>query len=155
MAWCHWQSWCKYCCNWNWMCYFTIYCNMPPHCTRVKLTNPEALRLTEAMTKYYTLIETCSQCIRTLLNKSQLYKEEVKKWQRHSEFYWPSWGDKAARERFFSAVDKACKTESRAPERCVLNSLLWCPSQYVSSQVAISSFLCVQLRFRLLLTRIL
>ncbi|KAM6496649.1 hypothetical protein JOM56_007122, partial [Amanita muscaria] len=93
---------------------------MPPRCTRIKSTNPEALRLTEAMTKYYILIETCSQCVRTLPNKSQLYKEAVEKWQRRSEFYRPSRGDEAARGRFFSAVDEACKTESRAPENCYL-----------------------------------
>lgn len=92
---------------------------MPPCRTRVKSTNPEALRLTEAMTKYYILIETCSQCVRTLPNKSQLYKEAVEKWQRRSE-YRPSRGNEAARGRFFSAVDEACKTESRAPENCYL-----------------------------------
>ncbi|KAF8350199.1 hypothetical protein F5887DRAFT_944253, partial [Amanita rubescens] len=86
----------------------------------VKSTNPEVLRLTEALTKYYILIETCSQCVRILPNKSQLYKEAVGKWRRRSEFYRPSRGDEAARERFFSAVDKACETESRAPENCYL-----------------------------------
>ncbi|KAF8340894.1 hypothetical protein F5887DRAFT_978305 [Amanita rubescens] len=83
-------------------------------------TNPEALRLTEAMTMYYILFETCSQCVRTLPNKSQLYKEAAEKWQSRSEFYRPSRGDEAARAKFFSAVDKACKTESRAPENCYL-----------------------------------
>jgi hypothetical protein len=103
-------------------------------------TNPEVLRLTEAMTKYCVLFESCSQHIRTIPNKcykSQLYKEAVAKWQHHSEFYRPPRGNEAARARFFGAVDEACKTESRAPETCVLNSLLQCLSNGVSSQVAI------------------
>ena len=88
-------------------------------------TNPEVLRFTAAMTNYYVLFETCCQCVRTLPNMSQLYKEAVEKWQHRSEFYWPSFrGDKAALERFFSAVDKACQNESREPEN-VLNLLQW------------------------------
>ncbi|KIL59538.1 hypothetical protein M378DRAFT_169202 [Amanita muscaria Koide BX008] len=116
---------------------------MPPRCTRVKSTNSEVLRLTEALTKYYILIETCSQCVRSSLpNKSQLYKEAVGKWRRRSEFYRPSRGDEAARARFFSAVDNACETESRAPEKCVLNSPRDALLNIVSSQVVSDRF-CV------------
>ena len=93
---------------------------MPPHCT--KSTNPEAQRLMEAMTNYHILFETCSQCVRTLPNRSQHYEEAVERWQHSSEFYRPSWADEAARARFFFAVDKACKTESGDPEKCVLIS---------------------------------
>jgi hypothetical protein len=134
--------------------YPTIWRNvysMPP---RVKSTNPEVLRLTKALTKYYILIETYSQCVRTLPNKSQLYKEAVMKWRHRSEFYRPSWGDEAARARFFSAVDKVCETESRAPERCVLNSPRDALLNIVSSQVAIWSFLRVRQPFRSLRTKI-
>jgi len=94
--------------------------HMPPQ--------PDVL-LTEAMAKYYVLMETCSQCVRALLNQSQLYKEAAEKWKGRSEFYRPSRGNEAARARFFSAVDEACKIESRTAERCVLNSLPQCPSQ--------------------------
>ena len=74
-------------------------------------------RLTEAMTKYYFLFETCAQCVRILPNKSQHYKEAVEKWKYRSEFYRPSRSDETARAKFFSAVDEVCKIESRTPEK--------------------------------------
>ncbi|KIL55308.1 hypothetical protein M378DRAFT_165213 [Amanita muscaria Koide BX008] len=83
-------------------------------------TSPVVLRLTEAMTKYYILSETCSQCIRTLPNRSQLYDDALESWKTRSEFYRPPRGDEAARAKFFSAVDQACKIKSRTPENCYL-----------------------------------
>ena len=98
---------------------------MPPRRKKVKSTNPEVLRLTEAMTKYYFLLDTCSQCIRGLPNRSQIYKEAVENWQHRSEFYRPRRGDESDKARFFSAVDEVCKIESRSPEKCVLNPSLY------------------------------
>ena len=78
--------------------------------------NPEVHRLTEAMTKYYFLFETCSQRVRILPDKSQQYKVAVEKWKYRSEFYRPSRDDETARAKFYSAVDEVCKIESRTPE---------------------------------------
>ncbi|KAF8336208.1 hypothetical protein F5887DRAFT_920869 [Amanita rubescens] len=83
-------------------------------------TSPVVLRLTEAMTKYYILSETCSQSIRTLPNRSQLYNDALENWKTRSEFHRPPRGDEAARAKFFSAVDQACKIKSRTPENCYL-----------------------------------
>src|SRR5258706_15692426 len=55
--------------------------------------NPDVKRLTEAMIKYTSLFETCSQCVRSLPNRSQLYNEAVEKWKDRSEFYRPRRGD--------------------------------------------------------------
>jgi hypothetical protein len=90
-------------------------------------TSPVVLRLTEAMTKYFILFETCSQSIRTLSNRSQMYNDAVENWKIRPEFYRPPRGDEAARAKFFAAVDETCRIESRTPEKCaVLNSLLPC-----------------------------
>ena len=89
---------------------------MPAHRTQLGYANPEVRRLTEAMTKYYVLFETCSQRVRILPNKSQHYKVAVEKWKRRLEFYRPSRGDETARAKFFSAVDDVCNIESRTPE---------------------------------------
>jgi len=85
-------------------------------------TNTEVLRLTEAMTTYYFFIESCSQCIRTIPQPkgSLLYKEAVQTWQQRSELYRPPRGNEAERAKFFAAVDKVCRIESRTPENCYL-----------------------------------
>ena len=82
---------------------------------------PNVKHLTEAMTKYYFLFETCSQCIRHLPKKSQEYKDAVEKWKTRSEFYRPRNED--AKAAFISAVNKACDIPSRTPEECVLDLL--------------------------------
>ena len=80
-----------------------------PHTTRI-------CQLTDAMTKYYVLFETCSQRVRILPNKSQHYEVAVEKWKRRLEFYRPSRSDETARAKCFSAVDDVCNIESRTPE---------------------------------------
>jgi hypothetical protein len=95
---------------------------MPSHNTGN--SSPELQRLTEALTKYIVLFETCGQCIRVLPDRKQLRKEALEKWKLQSEFYQPSRGDETARVKFFSAVDEVCKIESRSPEKCALYSSL-------------------------------
>ena len=107
--------------------------------------DPQVLHLTELMTKYCVLFESCGQIIRAIPNKchkSQVYKEVVKNWQHRSEFYRPSRGNEAARARFFAAVDKICKTESRALDMYVLiSSLPQCLSNSVPK--LLSDYFCV------------
>lgn len=92
---------------------------MPWYSPKVKSANPVVIRLTEAMIKYYVLMETCSQCVRTLPNRKQLYAEALEKWKDRSEFYRPPGGDEAAKARFLAAVEEACNIQSRTPEECV------------------------------------
>jgi hypothetical protein len=78
------------------------------------------------MSKYSTLFEKCRYRIQTFPGKN-LYEEATKKWRDCREFYLPSRGDGVARERFFSAVDEACKLEidsSQALLKCMFYASL-------------------------------
>ncbi|KAI0257035.1 hypothetical protein BJV78DRAFT_1277632 [Lactifluus subvellereus] len=85
-----------------------------------KVSNPTVTRLTEVLTKYYFLTETCAQCVRPLPNKSQLYAEAVNKWKTRHECYRPRRGDETAKAAFLTAVDAVCDIQSRTPEDCYL-----------------------------------
>jgi hypothetical protein len=97
---------------------------MPPtKKSKSKPQNPKVLHLIQVMTDYYVLAETCSARIRNLPNMAQLYDDALEKWKKMA-LYRPPAKDEEARAKFFSAVDKLCKTEPNTPEKYVPNPCL-------------------------------
>jgi len=75
----------------------------------------EVQRLTQAMTEYYVLSETCSAQVRNLSNGAILYEQAVKKWEKEG-LCRPPPGDRQKRAELFAAVDEICKIQPRSPE---------------------------------------